>query len=983
MDIRQMVAMLLIPHLAKISQGIYVDSITNEEGEKTSASRPGISVAPKSGDCAPISVNDRTIEVLTNEIVADVQKDSLIGEDREPVVTKDFLRHIFEAHDEVMVADEVLEEMIEAVGQGSTFNAKTFLQGLTKDLAAWDVEWETKFSSAYADVMGLDFLNKAEDDDGEGIGKSNSQTFSSTRGSNNFASTHSDTEAPKTNDSFLQKARRVFTLSEIDNTADTYGSESFVVFLWAAFITVYIAYVYSTGSGGINVTCKNISGFGCQIGNAVVNWFGIMAQLIVLGGLFFIVGSFGNSIFLTRGILSITKVILSMSIIFISTIYFFFDSGINTWFINTSWEDQNFLFSLFNYCALGFGGVLLLLQLHTLARLFIPAGYLQRSKVMGRLLLPGAVPKEVRTKRAAAFKTNRMIENAMSFHLTGLELSNHKSLRTSGFMSANGHAMTGFLRKSHEREKTGGLLWGWKEFLSGRICFEEGVFFHSRLIASCIAQLLLIFLIVAIVVFAFILIDEIYRTAEDSDLDAEYHWGDCSGTECDLVVVAGNSTESALNETLQSDENITLEQYGDYFDFMIRKEINSTLTNLLSGAGVEIDEAFLNDFYVSLQASLYNLTGVDLVSLYSLYVTSSSYDTTESNYDWITDNVKKSDCYVAIGVGFFVSFFSIVIATFNYIPSFIMNVMKFRYGVIGSLEDVEFQRYKEGPDHPTLVFGIVFWSQLFTASISFVVAGLIAFFIVWSMSSSFVLFIAAQLIGISVTLIPKIVGILAFRGYAFAGYYRKKVAFANVIFVLLECWNIAITVGFLMVRTVTLFLLAIFYIGRIDTPFLAEEVDKFDFMSDAAYLDRAPVYYRKDLLLHEAHRHPYIERLGALCLLKLNQGRAFGTRGGSAWRLLFVLTLMPWLKKYRVAARKVDYFKLRMDPIKPSGLNERSAQNFSSALNDSEEETVMAEVVDTASDKEKKKLKKAKRAKKSFKKGPPLSAYESSDFVSH
>jgi hypothetical protein len=94
------------------------------------------------------------------------------------------------------------------------------------------------------------------------------------------------------------------------------------------------------------------------------------------------------------------------------------------------------------------------------------------------------------------------------------------------------------------------------------------------------------------------------------------------------------------------------------------------------------------------------------------------------------------------------------------------------------------------------------------------VAGLIGFLIVWNESSAFVLFIIAQLIGIMVTLIPKIVGILIFRGYAFAGFYRKKVAFANVVFLLLECWNVAITVGFLLIRSILLFLLAIFYIGE-------------------------------------------------------------------------------------------------------------------------------------------------------------------------
>jgi hypothetical protein len=288
------------------------------------------------------------------------------------------------------------------------------------------------------------------------------------------------------------------------------------------------------------------------------------------------------------------------------------------------------------------------------------------------------------------------------------------------------------------------------------------------------------------------------------------------------------------------------------------------------------------------------------------------------------------------------------------------------------LEDNEFQRYKEGPDHPTLVFGIAFWSQLYTASISFAVAGLIAFFIVWNESSAFVLFIAAQLIGIFVTLIPKIAGILIFRGYSFAGYYRKKVAFANVIFVLFECWNIAITAGFLLVRTAILFLLAIFYIGRIDTPFLAEEVDKFDFLPNAAYLDRAPVYYRKDLLLHEAHRHPYIERLGALCLLKLNRGDAFGTRGGSAWRLLYVLSLMPWLKKYRANARKMR----STDAMRASRRMDQDDEDFAKALSDSEVGPNSVPSVDDSV----KPLKKNKK-KRSIVKGPPMSAYDSTDFI--
>lgn len=69
-------------------------------------------------------------------------------------------------------------------------------------------------------------------------------------------------------------------------------------------------------------------------------------------------------------------------------------------------------------------------------------------------------------------------------------------------------------------------------------------------------------------------------------------------------------------------------------------------------------------------------------------------------------------------------------------------------------------------------------------------------------------------------------------------------------------------------------------------------------------LDSFPYSFRKDLVLHEAHRHPYIESLGVLFLLKLRCGDSFGSRPNACWRLLFVLALMPWLQKYRVSGYK-------------------------------------------------------------------------------
>ena len=89
---------------------------------------------------------------------------------------------------------------------------------------------------------------------------------------------------------------------------------------------------------------------------------------------------------------------------------------------------------------------------------------------------------------------------------------------------------------------------------------------------------------------------------------------------------------------------------------------------------------------------------------------------------------------------------------------------------------------------------------------------------------------------------------------------------------------------------------AALFIARIDTPFLAPGVGRIGKIE----LDSYPISYRKDLLLHEAHRHPYIERLGMLILLKLRLGSRFGRNPHACWRLLFMVALCPWLAKYRV-----------------------------------------------------------------------------------
>ena len=130
----------------------------------------------------------------------------------------------------------------------------------------------------------------------------------------------------------------------------------------------------------------------------------------------------------------------------------------------------------------------------------------------------------------------------------------------------------------------------------------------------------------------------------------------------------------------------------------------------------------------------------------------------------------------------------------------------------------------------------------------------------------------------------------------YQGFYRKRPLSANLTLLALEWANFSLSVGFVFLRVVKVIIASSIYIGRIDTPLLAPGVGKFGDLE----LDNYPTIYMKDILTNEAHRHPYIELLGVMYLMKLRYGDSFGQRAGSCWRLIFVYALMPWMHKYRI-----------------------------------------------------------------------------------
>ena len=115
----------------------------------------------------------------------------------------------------------------------------------------------------------------------------------------------------------------------------------------------------------------------------------------------------------------------------------------------------------------------------------------------------------------------------------------------------------------------------------------------------------------------------------------------------------------------------------------------------------------------------------------------------------------------------------------------------------------------------------------------------------------FVQLVLATIIGFLITLLLKLLILQILRKSWYGAFYRRKPAAVNVMNIMLECWSLGLSSGYVVARIVKLLLIAIFYIGRIDTPLLAPGIG---WLFNRVPIDAFPIAFRKDLLSHEAVR---------------------------------------------------------------------------------------------------------------------------------
>lgn len=131
---------------------------------------------------------------------------------------------------------------------------------------------------------------------------------------------------------------------------------------------------------------------------------------------------------------------------------------------------------------------------------------------------------------------------------------------------------------------------------------------------------------------------------------------------------------------------------------------------------------------------------------------------------------------------------AVFLITANYIPSTVSTILQYRSGGIGSLHSNRFQRLRLAVDQSTLVFPAMFWGTLYTSTAIGFFVMMVSGLLFWPDFAEIAIFIVASLSGIIITMLVKWIALVGYRRYNQSGYYRKSVALANLLGLILESW---------------------------------------------------------------------------------------------------------------------------------------------------------------------------------------------------
>ena len=247
-------------------------------------------------------------------------------------------------------------------------------------------------------------------------------------------------------------------------------------------------------------------------------WLIIFAQLSILGTSFVFLASAGNSIYAKQNLISLALLLVGIATLVVCCILSYIYE-VETFFASTVRNDDDLSDKAISILPLILGSVLICFQIKSLIQILLPESWYKKDSSLVRgLLVSGMARKERRTKRAARWKINSMVQNALELHDKALSLSIRKSSSFGG--AAYGNAMLAYDAAKHDKERLGGIVWTFKKMWSGAISQEEGVWLHARLIASNCSQYFtaLFYLLVFVVIYQAVYDPDARRRLEDESL---------------------------------------------------------------------------------------------------------------------------------------------------------------------------------------------------------------------------------------------------------------------------------------------------------------------------------------------------------------------------------------------------------------------------------------------------------------------------------
>jgi len=889
LDMIEVVAILLIPTLLKAAQAGLGLSPFDDINIVQKDLKHAWQIArekKKNRDATAVMPDDDMIEVVHRMILRDST-----GSDAPRALSRDLLREILTAYGEGELAQDggVLDEMLAiAGGAGAPFDVEGFTRALTADVDRYDPRKEIEESTFYYDVFGTDgddiranvaVVIEATDRDVEG------GAGTSVESEAGISVRRVAVEDP-TRECDMKK---VYTNPSIDYSAGTYKSKYAVAFLWA-FLMVLLLWIYTDKNDFFdfipNILCgaeedengeviydengdvKNpeFSTTTCETGNKIISSITYFICWGVLGMMLIGVGSFGND---TVGRVSFrfrgnkrtkkTKVMARIGLVMTTiliTLFLVLQFSLRTGGLGHDDASLNYAATdslSFFLCALGF--LTLLTYMKNYLVLVLPPATFDAYEWLHDHMTPDSVSSEARVKRAAAFKIDHMADNAIELVRPG---PGDRSLIKSWF----GAAVLRFETEGDSErrfEDCGGVLWTWGRILSGELFTREGVWIHARLVSTNLCH----FLVAIYILFYG------YAMARSEGLNF------IESMVVKMICMVGTFGQfDAVSDAT------------DYLDILTKLHTNTSAIQDTCSQ-INFDFSVLNEMCP--ENGTLNSTDVGLMF--------KCYNAKYNIYE-------EEEVQTAIKFGAIVACLMTLVIAVNFIPSYTTSVLKLRSGVIPTFNDSyrNFAQIRQKPTQVSILNGMMFWGSVLSAFCFFKIFSALYFVLVWTKTEDYVWNkLIPNIIGlVIVILIKMIITNCVIDKKIYSGLFRSKPKTANVVSLFWETSSFVLSILFVISRAVKLGLLSIFYVGRVDTPLLAPNV------ALGPIKDNGPLTFRKEIIISDAHRHPYMELLGLMYLMKLKHGKAFGTNAGSTWRLIFVSALMPWLSKYRIYKKPAE-----------------------------------------------------------------------------